>query len=118
SARRAATGWGARVNIHEYQAKHLLKAYGIPIPPGEVVYTVKAAASVAEEIGGQRWVVKAQIHAGGRGRAGGVRLANSVDELRALTDTMLGKRLATTQTHADGQIVQRVLIERACRIDR
>jgi malate-CoA ligase subunit beta len=106
------------VNIHEYQAKDLLKAYGIPIPPGEVVYTMKAAARVAEEIGGQRWVVKAQIHAGGRGRAGGVRLANSVEELRALTDTMLGKQLATAQTHAEGQIVQRVLIERACRIDR
>ncbi len=106
------------MNIHEYQAKELLKSYGIPVPPGEVVYTVKAATRVAEDIGGQRWVVKAQIHAGGRGKAGGVRLANSVDELRRLTDNMLGTNLATAQTHPSGQIVQRVLIERACKIER
>jgi malate-CoA ligase subunit beta len=106
------------MNIHEYQAKDLLKAYGIPVPPGEVVHTVKAAARVAEEIGGQRWVVKAQIHAGGRGKAGGVRLANSTEELGRLTDAMLGSTLATYQTGAAGQLVQRVLIERACRIER
>jgi succinyl-CoA synthetase beta subunit len=106
------------MNIHEYQAKELLKSYGIPVPPGEVVYTVKAATRVAEDIGGQRWVVKAQIHAGGRGKAGGVRLADSVDELRRLTDNMLGTNLATAQTDPSGQIVQRVLIERACKIER
>jgi succinyl-CoA synthetase beta subunit/malate-CoA ligase subunit beta len=106
------------MNIHEYQAKELLKSYGIPVPLGEVVYTVKAATRVAEDIGGQRWVVKAQIHAGGRGKAGGVRLANSVEELRQLTDNMLGTTLATTQTDPSGQIVQRVLIERACKIER
>jgi succinyl-CoA synthetase beta subunit len=106
------------MNIHEYQAKDLLKGYGIPVPPGEVVHTVKAAARVAEEIGGQRWVVKAQIHAGGRGKAGGVRLANSTEELCRLTDTMLGSRLATSQTGSAGQLVQRILIERACRIER
>jgi malate-CoA ligase subunit beta len=106
------------MNIHEYQAKELLKSYGIPVPLGEVVYTVKAATRVAEDIGGQRWVVKAQIHAGGRGKAGGVRLANSVEELRRLTDNMLGTTLATAQTDPSGQIVQRVLIERACKIER
>ncbi len=106
------------MNIHEYQAKELLKSYGIPVPPGEVVYTVKAATRVAEDIGGQRWVVKAQIHAGGRGKAGGVRLADSVEELRRLTDTMLGTTLATAQTDPSGQVVQRVLIERACKIER
>jgi succinyl-CoA synthetase beta subunit len=106
------------MNIHEYQAKDLLKAYGIPVPLGEVVYTVKAAARVAEEIGGQRWVVKAQIHAGGRGKAGGVRLANSTDELRRLTDGMLGTTLVTDQTESEGRVVQRVLIERACKIER
>jgi succinyl-CoA synthetase beta subunit/malate-CoA ligase subunit beta len=106
------------MNIHEYQAKELLKSYGIPVPPGEVVYTVKAATRVAEDIGGQRWVVKAQIHAGGRGKAGGVRLANSVEELRRLTDNMLGTTLATAQTDPSGQTVQRVLIERACKIER
>jgi succinyl-CoA synthetase beta subunit len=106
------------MNIHEYQAKELLKSYGIPVPPGEVVYTVKAATRVAEDIGGQRWVVKAQIHAGGRGKAGGVRLADSVEELRRLTDNMLGTTLATAQTDPSGQVVQRVLIERACKIER
>jgi succinyl-CoA synthetase beta subunit/malate-CoA ligase subunit beta len=106
------------VNIHEYQAKELLRAYGIPVPPGEVVYSDRAVARVAEEIGGQRWVVKAQVHAGGRGKAGGVRLAGSVAELRDLADRMLGTRLRTEQTGPEGQLVQRVLIERACRVDR
>jgi succinyl-CoA synthetase beta subunit/malate-CoA ligase subunit beta len=106
------------VNIHEYQAKDLLRAYGIPVPPGEVAYSDRAAARVAEEIGGSRWVVKAQVHAGGRGKAGGVRLANSPTELRDLTDRMIGTRLITEQTGQEGQLVQRVLIERASRIDR
>jgi succinyl-CoA synthetase beta subunit len=106
------------VNIHEYQAKELLRAAGIPVPPGEVAYSDRGAARVAEDIGGSRWVVKAQIHAGGRGKAGGVRIASSLPDLRELTDSMLGTRLATAQTGSDGQLVQRVLIERACRIDR
>ncbi len=106
------------MNIHEYQAKELLKSYGIPVPPGEVAYSDKAAARVAEDIGGQRWVVKAQVHAGGRGRAGGVKLADSLQELREITDRMLGTRLVTEQTGAEGAPVQRVLIERACRIER
>jgi succinyl-CoA synthetase beta subunit len=106
------------VNIHEYQAKELLRAYGIPVPPGEVVYSDRAAARVAEEIGGNRWVVKAQIHAGGRGKAGGVRIASSREELRELTDRMIGSRLVTEQTGPEGRLVQRVLIERACRVDR
>jgi succinyl-CoA synthetase beta subunit len=106
------------VNIHEYQAKELLRAYGIPVPPGEVVYSDRAAARVAEEIGGNRWVVKAQIHAGGRGKAGGVLLASSREELRELTDRMIGSRLVTEQTGPEGRLVQRVLIERACRVDR
>jgi malate-CoA ligase subunit beta len=106
------------VNIHEYQAKELLRSYGVPIPPGEVAYSDRAAARVAEDIGGSRWVVKAQIHAGGRGKAGGVRIASSLPELRELTDSMIGRRLATEQTDETGRLVQRVLIERACRIDR
>jgi succinyl-CoA synthetase beta subunit len=106
------------MNIHEYQAKELLKSYGIPVPPGEVAYSDKAAARVAEDIGGQRWVVKAQVHAGGRGKAGGVKLADSLQQLREITDRMLGTRLVTEQTEAEGAPVQRVLIERACRIDR
>jgi succinyl-CoA synthetase beta subunit/malate-CoA ligase subunit beta len=106
------------MNIHEYQAKELLKSYGIAVPPGEVAYSDKAAARVAEDIGGQRWVVKAQVHAGGRGKAGGVKLANSLQELREITDRMIGTRLVTEQTGTHGQLIQRVLIERACRIDR
>lgn len=106
------------MNIHEYQAKELLRAYGIPVPPGEVVYSDRAAARVAEEIGGNRWVVKAQIHAGGRGKAGGVLLASSREELRELTDRMIGSRLVTEQTGPQGRLVQRVLVERACRVDR
>ena len=106
------------MNIHEYQAKELLKAYGIPVPPGEVAYSDRAAARVAEDLGGSKWVVKAQVHAGGRGKAGGVRMASSVEDLKRITDELIGTRLVTEQTGADGQLVQRVLVERACRIDR
>lgn len=106
------------MNIHEYQAKELLKSYGIPVPLGEVVYSDKGAARVAEDIGGQRWVVKAQVHAGGRGKAGGVRMANSIQQLKELTDRMIGGRLVTEQTGPEGQLVQRVLVERACRVER
>ncbi len=106
------------MNIHEYQAKELLRSYGVPVPPGEVVYSERGAGRVAEEIGGIRWVVKAQIHAGGRGKAGGVRLADSVQELREKTDAMIGTRLVTAQTGFEGQLVQRVLVERAAKVDR
>ena len=106
------------MNIHEYQAKELLRAYGVPVPPGEVAYTDRGATRVAEDLGGSRWVVKAQVHAGGRGKAGGVRIASSLAELRELTDAMIGTRLVTEQTGEEGQLVQRVLIERACRVDR
>jgi len=106
------------VNIHEYQAKELLRQYGVPVPPGEVAYSDKAAARIAEEIGGARWVVKAQVHAGGRAKGGGVKIAKSLDELRQLTDQMIGMRLVTAQTGDQGQLVQRVLVERAARIER
>jgi succinyl-CoA synthetase beta subunit len=106
------------MNIHEYQAKELLKAYGVPVPPGEVVYTERGAARAAEELGGNRWVVKAQIHAGGRGKAGGVRLAGSTAKVAELTDAMLGSRLVTPQTGPEGQHVSRILVERAARIER
>ncbi|HEY2803880.1 MAG TPA: ATP-grasp domain-containing protein, partial [Actinomycetota bacterium] len=106
------------MNIHEYQAKELLKSYDIPVPKGEVVYSDKAAARVAEEIGGQAWVVKAQVHAGGRGKAGGVKIATTLPQLREITDRMIGQRLVTFQTGPEGALVQRVLVERACRIER
>src|SRR3954451_4005688 len=106
------------MNIHEYQAKELLKSYGVPVPPGEVVYTDRAAARVAEELGGNRWVVKAQIHAGGRGKGGGVKLANTPEKVAEVADQMVGSALVTAQTGAAGNRVHRVLIERASRIDR
>lgn len=106
------------MNIHEYQAKELLKTYGIAVPPGEVAYSDRAAARVAEDIGGQRWVVKAQVHAGARGKAGGVKLVSSIQDLKEATDRMIGSRLVTEQTGPQGQLIQRVLVERACRIDR
>jgi malate-CoA ligase subunit beta len=106
------------VNIHEYQAKQLLRNSRVTTPRGEVVYTAKAAARVAEELGGTRWVVKAQIHAGGRGKAGGVKIGSTPAEIAAITDQMLGSRLVTAQTGASGQRVSRVLVERASRIER
>ena len=106
------------MDIHEYQAKELLRGYGVPVPPGEVVYSERAAARVAEEVGGSRWVVKAQIHAGGRGKAGGVKLASSPQKVAELADRMIGSVLVTPQTGPEGKRVQRVLVERASRIER
>jgi succinyl-CoA synthetase beta subunit/malate-CoA ligase subunit beta len=106
------------MNIHEYQAKELLRSYGVPVPAGEVVYSDRAAQRVAEELGGSRWVVKAQIHAGGRGKGGGVKLANSPAKVADVADQMIGTTLVTEQTGPDGKRVQRVLVERASRIDR
>lgn len=106
------------MNIHEYQTKDLLKHYGVPVPPGRVVHTDAQAATVAEEIGGSRWVVKAQIHSGGRGKAGGVKVGNSIDEVRAIADDILGRLLVTHQTGPEGRLVRRVLIEQASNIVR
>ena len=106
------------MNIHEYQAKALLRSYRITTPRGEVVYTAKAAERVAEDLGGSRWVVKSQIHAGGRGKAGGVRIATSPPETADIADQMLGSTLVTPQTGPEGQVVSRLLIERAARIER
>ena len=106
------------MNIHEYQAKELLKRYGVPVPPGEVVYSERAAARVAEDLGGRSWVVKAQIHAGGRGKGGGVKLADSPERVAELADRMIGSTLVTAQTGEAGRRVSRVLVERGARIDR
>jgi malate-CoA ligase subunit beta len=106
------------MNIHEYQAKQLLRNYRVTTPRGEVVYTSKAAGRVAEDLGGSRWAVKAQIHAGGRGKAGGVRIAASPEEVVQIADEMLGSTLITDQTGREGQRVSRVLVERASRIER
>jgi hypothetical protein len=106
------------MNIHEFQAKDLMRQYGVPVPAGSVAHSVEQAAAVAEELGVSRFVIKAQIHAGGRGKAGGVKLAHTVDEVRAATDEMIGRSLITAQTAPQGQRVQRVLIEQAVDIAR
>lgn len=104
------------MNIHEYQTKELLKSYGVPVPEGGVADSDSLAGIVAEEIGGERWAVKAQIHAGGRGKGGGVQLANSIEEVRKHTDQLIGSNLITPQTSKEGKRVQRVLVESAQQI--
>jgi succinyl-CoA synthetase beta subunit/malate-CoA ligase subunit beta len=104
------------VNIHEYQAKELLKSYGVLVPNGGVAFNAVQAGRIAEEIGGSAWVVKAQIHAGGRGKAGGVKVVGSVDEVKKAADAMIGTRLVTPQTGPEGSLVQRVWIEQASQI--
>lgn len=99
------------MNIHEYQAKSVLAKYGVPVPRGGVAYTPAEAEQVAQSLGGSLWVVKAQIHAGGRGKAGGVKLAKSLDEVKKLTKDMLGMTLITHQTGPEGKEVKRVYIE-------
>jgi succinyl-CoA synthetase beta subunit len=106
------------MKIHEYQAKAILARYGVPVPRGEVVTEAGAAADVARRLGGAISVVKAQIHAGGRGKGGGVKLAKSPDEAQRLAGDMLGMRLVTHQTGPEGRIVQRVLIEQGLEIAR
>ena len=106
------------MNIHEYQTKEILRTYGVPVPDGRVAHNVDNAATVAEELGGERWVVKAQIHAGGRGKGGGVKVASSVDEVRQFTDQLIGTHLVTPQTGPEGRLVQRVLVEQASNIDK
>ena len=106
------------MNIHEYQAKALLKEYGVGVLSGQVAYTPEEAEGAARALGGPTWVVKAQIHAGGRGKGGGVKLAKSVEEVRQLADRMLGMTLVTHQTGPEGKQVRRVYVEDGCDIAR
>ncbi|HEX7080748.1 MAG TPA: ADP-forming succinate--CoA ligase subunit beta [Gammaproteobacteria bacterium] len=106
------------MNLHEYQSKALFAEYGIPIPKGRVAASEKEACQAAEALGGGLWVVKAQVHAGGRGKAGGVKLARSVEEVSAYAKAMLGKRLVTHQSGPDGLPVDRVYIESGSEIAR
>ena len=99
------------MNIHEYQAKEIFRKYGVPTPRGGVAFSGPEARRVAEELGGNLWVVKAQIHAGGRGKAGGVKLAKSLDEVEKLAEEMLGMTLVTHQTGPEGKVVKKVYIE-------
>jgi len=106
------------MNIHEYQAKAVLDDYGVSVLQGRVAYTPEEAESAARELGGPIWVVKAQIHAGGRGKGGGVKLAKSLDEVRHLANDMLGMTLVTHQTGPEGRVVKRIYVEDGCDIER
>ena len=106
------------MNLHEYQSKRLFAEYGIPVPRGIPADSPNAAVKAAQELGGDLWVVKAQVHAGGRGKAGGVKLARTMDEVREYTDKMLGSILVTHQTGPEGLPVNTVYIEQGSDIDR
>ena len=106
------------MKIHEYQAKEILRKYNVSVPNGKFAFTVDEAVQAAKEIGGNIWVVKAQIHAGGRGKGGGVKLARSFDEVREIAKQMLGMKLVTHQTGPEGKIVKRLLIEQGINIER
>ena len=106
------------MNIHEYQAKGVLRSFGVATGEGLPAFTVDEAVSAAEELGGPVWVVKAQIHAGGRGKGGGVKVVTSVDDVRAEAERMLGMQLVTHQTGPEGKEVGRIYIEKGCAIAR
>lgn len=106
------------MNVHEYQAKQLLRRFGVPVPRGDVAHNLVEAESIAEELDGPTWVVKAQIHAGGRGKAGGVKVCRSIKEVVANADQMLGMKLVTHQTGPEGRQVRKVYIEQASDIAR
>ena len=106
------------MNLHEYQGKQLFSEYGLPVPLGKPASTVEEALRVAEALGGSAWMVKAQVHAGGRGKAGGVKYVNSKDALATEAQRLLGQRLVTFQTDAHGQPVNQVLIAQPCDIQR
>ena len=106
------------MNIHEYQGKEILRKYGVLVPNGKVAFTVEEAVEAAKELGTQVCVVKAQIHAGGRGKAGGVKVAKNLDEVRTYASEILGKTLITHQTGPEGKEVKRLLIEEGCDIKK
>jgi succinyl-CoA synthetase beta subunit len=106
------------MNIHEYQAKQILKGFGVRVPEGRAAFSVDEAVEGAKELGGSLWVIKAQIHAGGRGKAGGVKLARSLDEVRSHAGEILGKTLVTHQTGPEGQLVRRLYVEQGVDIAR
>ncbi len=99
------------MKIHEYQGKEILRNFGVPVPRGIAAFTVQEAVEAAQKLGGPVWVVKAQIHAGGRGKGGGVKLARSIDDVRKLAGEILGMQLITHQTGPEGQKVRRLMIE-------
>ena len=104
------------MKIHEYQGKEILRQFGVPTPRGMACFSVDEAVAAATELGGSVWVVKAQIHAGGRGKGGGVKVARSLDEVRSAAQAILGMQLVTHQTGAEGQTVRRLLVEEGAQI--
>jgi succinyl-CoA synthetase beta subunit/malate-CoA ligase subunit beta len=106
------------MNIHEYQAKEFFREYGIAVPQGRVAHTEQQALSIAEEINGDAWAIKAQVHAGGRGKGGGVKLAHSLEEVESSADQIIGMNLVTAQTGNKGRLVRRVLVEQVQAVDR
>ncbi|MGB7244194.1 MAG: malate--CoA ligase subunit beta [Sulfitobacter sp.] len=106
------------MDIHEYQAKELLAGFGIMVPPGALAYSPEQAAYRARELGGDTWVVKAQVHAGGRGKAGGVKVCRSENEIQSACDDMFGRKLVTHQTGPEGKGIYRVYVESGVQIER
>ncbi|MCY8348855.1 ADP-forming succinate--CoA ligase subunit beta [Bacillus haynesii] len=106
------------MNIHEYQGKEVLRKYGVAVPEGKVAFTADETVKAAEALSSSVYVVKAQIHAGGRGKAGGVKIAKSKEEVKAYAEELLGKTLVTHQTGPDGQQIKRLLIEEGCDIKK
>lgn len=106
------------MKIHEYQAKEILRKFNVAVPKGKVAFTPDEAVQAAKEIGGKLWVIKAQIHAGGRGKGGGVKLAKNLREVRSLAKKMLGMTLITHQTGPEGKVVRRLLIEQGVDIEK
>src|SRR6202453_3671081 len=106
------------MNLHEYQSKKILAGYGVPVPQGRVADSADEAVEAAKALRGKVWVVKAQVHAGGRGKAGGVKLARDLEQVRAAAAGMLGQRLVTKQTGPAGLPVERVYVESGSAIER
>ena len=106
------------MNVHEYQAKAILSAFGVPVPRGVAAFSVDEAVKAARDLGGPVYVVKAQIHAGGRGKAGGVKVVKSLDEVRQAAERMLGATLVTHQTGPRGKEVHRLYVEEGAAIER
>ena len=106
------------MDIHEYQAKELLSNFGVEVPPGALAYSPEQASYRARELGGDKWIVKAQVHAGGRGKAGGVKLCGNDIEIQSACEGMFGRKLVTHQTGPEGKGIYRVYVESAVVIDR
>src|SRR5712672_2154613 len=102
------------MKIHEYQGKEILRKYGVPTPRGIAAFSVEEAVEAAKKLGGKVWVVKAQIHAGGRGKGGGVKVAKSLDQVKKLASQILGMQLVTHQTGPEGKKVRKLFVEEGC----